>query len=291
MAEHTIYEEYRENLQALREEFPFLTETVFGYSYIGREIPALQLGEGAHRLLYVGGVTGIPFTTALLMRFARDYADAVQNRRRIAGIDISYLYNTRTITLVPLLNPDGAVLRSCGDDGMNPLIDRLRTMADDSFTGWETNGRGVDLRCNYDSQFDVCMAQARGVGGAGFPGMHPESEPECAAVCHYLRAAPVLDLGLLFLDGKPGARGHIAWNNGGSADYRTRTIAQILSGHSGYALDDTLIPGSLKDWYRSRNAGPLFEITCVRECEAPSNAFIALRYGQLQKMLFHGAVL
>lgn len=294
MSDKTVYDTCEARIRALTEEYPKILEAFsFGGSYLGRTITALRLGEGNHQLLYLGGVCGSLFTTELLLRFAGDYADAVQTGRRIAGIDISYLFRTRTVTVVPLLNPDGAVLRAEGCDGRNPLLARLASLSGNGgdFSLWETNGRGVDLRCNYNAQFEVCMAGGAAVGTSGYPGMHPESEPECAAVGRFLRGISTLDLGIQFLEGRPGEKGVIAWNSSSNADYRTRTIAQILAGHSGYSEDDRLRPGSLKDWHRSRSAGPFFEISCYRECEDFSQAFLTLRYGQLQKLLFHSAVL
>ncbi|MGM9624201.1 MAG: M14 family zinc carboxypeptidase [Eubacteriales bacterium] len=345
----TIYEDYRSALRALcREQNPrIIREVPFGVSHIGREIPALQLGEGGgHRLLYVGGITGSLYTTALLIRFAREYAESVRNSGRVCGIDISYLHHTRTITVVPLLNPDGAVLRIHGADDKNPLTDRLRAYAapevtqgtenadgahrGNPFSEWVTNGRGVDLRCNCDAQFDACVRHADGIGRAGYPGMHPESEPECAAVCRYLRARAATDLTLL-LDSvdRTDNCGRIRYSG---SDFRTRSIACILARDmdcKSHITGDTDIPGSFGAWYRTLGAGPLLDIGCpggggfsfegedgddaasARDMlfsagmsasadgtDIRSNpgmtltaAGLALCYGRMRKALFHGAVL
>lgn len=366
----TIYEDYRSALRALcREQNPrVIREVPFGVSHIGREIPALQLGEGGgHRLLYVGGITGSLYTTALLLRFAREYAESVRNSGRVCGIDISYLQHTRTITVVPLLNPDGAVLRIHGADDKNPLTDQLRAYAaaaealhadtlhaeelhaeelhaellqetkntdgenrGNPFSEWVTNGRGVDLRCNCDARFDSCMRNADGIGRAGYPGMHPESEPECAAVCRYLRARTATDLTLL-LDSvdKTDTYGRIRYSG---SDFRTRSIACILARDmdcKSHITGDADIPGSFGAWYRTLGAGPLLDIGCpggggfsfdgedgddaasardmliaavmplsAAGCYSRSNpgmtltaAELALRYGRMRKAMFHGAVL
>ncbi len=255
----TYYDTYRSTLAALCKE-QGVTEVSFGTSYLGRPIPALQLGHGIHRLLYVGGITGETDSTALLLSFVRAYTDGLQTGRRIAGVDLSYLHNTRTVTVVPLLNPDGAILRTEGDDPENPLLPRLRELCGREMKDWELNGRGVDLRYNYDVRFTSCMLSAEGIGHVGYPGARPESEPEAAALCRYLRGG-MTDLAMTVCCTAAMDHPVLSLNAEGGTEYRTRTVAEILSSAlSGCETDSTLRPGSLKDWYRTRSAGPLFEL-------------------------------
>ena len=282
----TVYNRLCTSIDEICAAHPCVSAVPFGRSYLGRTIPALQLGGGGHRLLYLGGMTGSVRTAALLLRFVRDYAAAVQGGRRVAGIDISYLRNTRSITVVPLLNVDGAVLRCDGTDAENPLLERLSMMcslptpdpgevccaSSDSanpFAGWVCNGRGVDLRRNFDASFAEAMASAGGIGGPGYPGMHPESEPDCAAAASFLRGAATTDLTLHFLDAADERTdaGRISWYG---ADHRTRSIAQILARDidgKGYETASsgitcsTASAGSIGEWYRTRHSGPLLEIT------------------------------
>lgn len=338
----TIYETLCTSIDALCTQYrgEGIRKIKFGTSYLGRTIPALQLGEGSHRLLYLGGMTGSIRIGALLLQFARDYVQAQQSGMRVAGIDISYLRHTRSITVVPMLNVDGAVLRCDGQDDHNPLLPRLLTMLSENdadiqnngtgnpFAHWVCSGRGVDLRCNFDADFTGAMTHSHGIGGAGFPGMHPESEPECAAVANFLRGAATTDLVLVFGDGtdeEDYGGGRIGWCG---SDHRTRSLAQILAKDidgRGYETDSVGRCGSLGSWYRGLHAGPLLNITLPRDpapdtedasqgsdtqdddrcahlhallshnCSSPGDtllcAALALQYGKLRKMMFHGAVL
>ncbi len=274
----TIYDTLLTLTESLQSRHPdCIRITHFGNSYVGRRIPALQLGDGyGHRLLYVGGITGDLRSAALLLRFARDFAEAAGEGRRIAGIDISYLLHTRTVTVVPLLNPDGAVLRLHGEDESNPLLERLSAhrarkpseQGENPFADLVTNGRGVDLRANCDADFDECVSASNGIGFAHFPGMHPESEPECAAVCRYLRAQPTTDLTLLFDDEEGGGSfGRITYAGGDNScggDRRVAGIASILARDIDAQRCITGISepaGGFARWYRTLDAGPLLEVS------------------------------
>lgn len=291
---------YLNYLTELQRQFPFLELKEFGHTYLGRSIPALQLGEGTHKLLYVGGITCSLFSCELLLRFIKDYAEAVLNDRRISGIDISYVFNTRALTVVPMLNLDGAALRMHGTDEENPLLDKLKMQNGDDFSLWEANGRGVDLRCNYDYEFASQMAKANGIGKPGFPGVHPESEPECAAVARFLRTYSP-DLTFLFHDAQqfPQKDETAKKRTFGKIGYalepgsrRAYTVASILSGYSGYPAESTALFGHAKDWYAKRNrGGAVYEITLEKECKDIPEALVTLRYARLQKMLFGAMIL
>jgi len=323
----TVYDMYLSALDTLCRTHAAAKQVPFGTSYIGRGIPALTLGCGVHSLLYVGGITADLRTAALLLRFVQDYCRAQEEDRCIFGIDVSYLFHTRTITVVPLLNPDGAVLREEGEDPKNPLTERLAAMhstdSDSFFMHWETNGRGVDLRRNYDADFDICMRRAVCIGDRGYPGMRPESEPECASVCRYLRSKTPTDLCLMLSEGSSTddeRTGIIAFADGKSGgDHRTRSIAQILSRDiegKPFETDGAPCPGSAKDWWRTHAAGPLFELRCPAEWSAQDSrgmaqaflsmpneelppipgqtlvhASLTLQYAKLRKLFFHAAVL
>ncbi len=292
---------YLTYLTELQTQFPFLELTEFGHTYLGRSIPALRLGEGSHKLLYAGGITGSLFSGELLLQFVRDYAEAILNDRRISGIDISYVFNTRALTVVPLLNMDGAFLRLHGTDEKNPLLAKLSERCGGDFSHWKTNGRGVDLRCNYDYEFTSCMMHTNGVGTGGFPGVHPESEPECAAIARFMRAnAP--DLAFLFHDttktqatSPSSTEKRVFGKIGYAADRggrRTQTVASILSSYSGYPADDTPRFGHAKDWYAKHSlGGAIYEIHLEKECEDIPKALVTLRYARLQKMLFGAMIL
>jgi g-D-glutamyl-meso-diaminopimelate peptidase len=60
-----------------------------------------------------------------------------------------------TLSVIPMLNPDGVEYQIHGVEENNPLRERLLEMNDGSedFSAWQANARGVDLNHNYDAGF------------------------------------------------------------------------------------------------------------------------------------------
>ena len=104
------WEQYLEILTKLCHLYNLPMETI-GKSICGRDIPMVRLGNGKHKVLYVGTHHGCEWLTgALLLRFIDAYGTAFSTRQRIAGVDLSFLYHTRSIFVVPVCNPDGMQL-------------------------------------------------------------------------------------------------------------------------------------------------------------------------------------
>ncbi len=186
---------YMEYLEALISEYPEISLTYLGESIMGRGIPMLTIGEGEKAYLYVSGQSGTDMVgSAILLRWVKEYASLYRGGRRIYRTRADYLYRTRTVYLVPMLNPDGAeyVRRGVGEDHL--LYERLIGMNGGSadFSGWRANGRGVELSRNYGYGFTDRKREEseRGIlGGAscGYSGESSESEPEVGSLCNWIR--------------------------------------------------------------------------------------------------------
>lgn len=294
---HT-YETFIDRITAICTQYPWIGYENLGKSFLGRDIPLLRLGNGSQKILYVGAHHGCEWITAeLLLQFLWEYAECFERRQRTCNIDVSYLHHTRTIFIIPMLNPDGAALSLCGAEAGNPLAPRLIQMngGSEDFSAWKANGRGVDLNRNYNAGFSHCMKFAAENGllsGAPryFCGQYPESEPETAALCRWIRSKVPLQL-LLSLHT---AGEEIYWDYGGKADYRTKTVASILARLSGYKLaqpDPGAAHGGLKDWYLMNYSGPALTVECgAGESPLPRSSLPSM-YSHIRPMLFQGALL
>lgn len=194
--------------------YPTLTKIeIVGHSLCGLPLVALFCGKNPDKgpyLLLTGAHHGSEAITAgLLAAFANAYCRALAEDQTVAGLSLSLLAGRRTLVILPLVNPDGCTLANCGHlpafagnqapaagaqaGETVPLShEALVSLNNGSsdFTHWQANARGVDLNHNYDAGFEAYRTLPRAVlrpGPTRFPGDHPESEPESAAVAALAR--------------------------------------------------------------------------------------------------------
>ncbi len=282
-------------LAALTDDYPFVRRYAVGRSLFGREIPLLQIGRGGKKILLVGAVHGSEHMTAgLLLRFAADYCSAVDADASVYSLSMGYLFEKRTLCLLPMLNPDGVELSLHGPADDCPLLERLMRMCPDGdFTHWQANGRGVDLNHNFDADFEKYkrLEAERGLcaGPTRYSGEYPESEPETAAVCAFLRAEPVEGLIAFHTQGE-----EIYYDRNGYVPTMGRAVGGALARMCSYRLarpEGGARYGGLKDWFIGAFDRPGFTVECGKgENPLPQTAFFSI-YATLRKMLFHSVVL
>ena len=276
------------------ERYSFMSVTSIGESIMGRSIPMITLGEGKKSLLYVGAHHGMEWiTTILLLRFINEYCELIKRSGRIYTYTLSYLFSTKTIYIIPMLNPDGVDYQINGVSEDNPLYDRLLAINGKStdFSHWQANARGVDLNHNYNSGFMEYKKIERELGicqnGAPtrFSGMNPESEPEVASLCNFLRFDDNIKMVLsLHSQGE-----EIYYTCGDKIAPRSKTIAGALSRMSGYTLgspEGTAAYGGLTDWCIDELNRPSFTVECGKgENPLPIKDYFKI-YTQIREMLF-----
>ncbi len=184
-----------EELSEIYRTYPKISVEYMGESVMGRGIPVVRMGEGDQISVYVGGMSGTDrCSTPLLMRWIGEYAALLEGNQRICRFSADYLFQTRTVYVIPMLNPDGVEYVRHGVDPSHVLYERILSMngGQTDFSSWRANGRGVDLQYNFKEDFEEQrqLAAERGIlGGApeGFGGESPESEPEVGHFCNFLR--------------------------------------------------------------------------------------------------------
>ena len=240
--------------------------SVLSRSILGKEIPVITLGKGVRTVVYVGGICGTQaISSDILMQFVRDYLTSLSRRLTLFGVSMEYLRDVRRICVIPMLNPDGMEYATHGVEGQHPMRERVLQMKvgyGEDFSAWEANARGVDLRHNFEAGFFSHKEKEREQGilnGApsGYGGEHPESEPESAALCRFLRLQQQDLVGVLSLQTGAGEIGcSCADHLSGKSMAVGRSLAH-LSGLRLTPLQEMEAQGELADW-------------CIQELHRPA---------------------
>lgn len=257
-----------ESLGELTIRHPSLTLGCLGTSVLDRPIPVVTVGRSLQNrgILYLGGIhpTDV-FTPAVLLRFLAEYAEALEGGKRMYNMRLPYLYENRTIHVIPMLNPDGYELRRHGA-GEEVVRERLlKQNGGEDFRTWRGNARGVDLWRNFTDGPDK-VSDDETVCPEGTAGLSPESEPETSALCNYLRIMDEIGavLSLHTIDG--GIRAF----SGDVYPPRSRTVLRLLARMTGCTpvrlpQPPDEIGGSLTDWFIRETGKPAFECGCMTD--------------------------
>jgi Zinc carboxypeptidase len=215
--------------------------TDIGTSVDGTKITAYHFGTGEREVLLIGGIHGgYSKNTAKLgyelTKWFTDNEDAIPE-------DV-------TVTIVPLLNPDG-YSTVVGEDGTP-----LKNISEATTIASRFNANNVDLNRNFDCQWQAKGTwQSRSVSG----GTAPFSEPESAALRDYVAAH------------EPSAV--VAWYSAAGGVYASKCDGDILPAGlslmnsfakaSGYTAhkdyDYYEITGDMVNWF-AKNDIPAFSV-------------------------------
>ena len=264
------YATLMERLHRLADTYSFLNLTYLGTSILDRAIPVLHIGNGNRRVLYVGAHHGMEWITSLVLtQFLEELCEIVESKRRVCGIYPCDLLDGYTLSVIPMLNPDGVEYQIHGVDENNPLRERLLEMNDgnEDFSAWQANARGVDLNHNYDAGFaeykQLEKEQNMKKGApTRYSGECAESEPEVSAFCNLIRfSAPWKGVMTLHTQGEEIFAPPCDRNEKGEV------TARRLSQLTGYRLsraEGLAAYGGMSDWCAEKLSIPSFTMECGR---------------------------
>jgi len=251
------YEILERNIRGLKARYPFLEMGTIGRSVLGKNLYYIRIGRGPNKVFYNGAHHGLEWITAmLLMKFAENFARAYSRGELLRGYDLREIFETSSIYIVPMVNPDGVdIVLYNGPRPDNPYYARLLEWND---TGrpyaevWQANTRGVDLNRNYPAGWEEAKAQetSLGIDGPGptrYGGPSPLSEPETQAMVQFTRQH---DFKLVIAYHTQGRV--IFWLYKDIRPPRALEIAEMFSRASGYAVSETPYEAAYagyKDWF------------------------------------------
>ncbi len=221
---------------------------VIGKSAFNRELFAVKIGEGNPVGIAQYALHGREFITAEL---------AFYHYHR--GV------HTGSVWLLPLMNPDGALLSQEGLASA-PKSERALLLAyngGEDFSLWKANGRGVDLNVNFPARWGRGEKNTRTAGAESYIGKTPFSETETLALKKFTQKI------------KPDYT--VSYHTKGEEIYwyfyqslytcpRDKGLALALSRSTGYPLGEAKgSAGGYKDWCIERFQIPAFTVEVGRE--------------------------
>ena len=281
-------------LNKVQSEHDFVGISYVGQSVFGRSIPLIMLGDRTAQksVLYVATHHASEnICTSVLLRFLEDYIGAYERFAQIYQINMRYLFKTRKIYIVPMLNPDGVEYRLSGISDDNPIRERIIAYnAGEDFSKWNANGRGVDLNHNYNAHFEKYKAyeQNEGIiyGARGYSGEFPESEPEVSALANFIRynAQEIEGIMTLHSQGE-----EIYCSSREKTLPKAEHIAKLISRITGYRIsraEGSHACGGLTDWAITELEKPSFTIECGKgKNPLPPTQMMPI-YAKLREILF-----
>ena len=254
-------------LEELGRAYPFLRTENLGTTDGGRPIRAVAVGAGPRRVLYSAAHHANEWlTAAVLLKFLEDYAEALQNDGSIGGVSARELYQSATIFLVPLVNPDGVDLVT----GAATEAEREQARSLAAYypnipfpEGWKANLNGVDLNLQYPAGWLIAreIKFSQGFtrpGPRDYVGRAPLSQTEAQALLDYTER---IDPAIVIAWHSQGEV--IYWQYGGIDVPGARELAERFAELSGYSLEDTPYNSSFagyKDWFIQAYRRPGFTI-------------------------------
>ena len=238
--------------------YPFCRTEVMASTAFQRPLRTLVIGTGPRKVIYSAAHHANEWITSLvLLKFAEEFAQAIQAGGQIFDRDARALAEAVTIYMVPMVDPDGVDLVVGAIGPGNIQYDLAQRLAQDYPSipfpeGWKANLLGVDLNLQYPAGW----LQAREIkfsqgftrpGPRDYVGRAPLNQFESRAMAGYTE---YIDPALVLAYHAQGKE--IYWQ---FKDYEVpgaEELGQKLAEVSGYSL--TTVPensayAGYKDWF------------------------------------------
>ena len=278
MKEKSYYSELISELDFIVQKYKNVSVTGLCNSILGVNIPVVTVGDGAQKIVYLGGQVGYDrLTPYILIRYIKDICTLYQEGGAVFGFPAEYILKKYTLVIIPVLNPDGLNYCDYGVGNNNPIKERVIKMNNDSsdFSHWFGNARGVDLRKNY-------FFDSEGI----------EQEPEIGAFCNFLEFGRRPEMIFLF-EGIEGNNSTIYFGDGEQASKIAIALTQ-MTGFKREFFDDGEPDKTLMSWSNQKISTKTFLTKIsMSDCREGKNEkeIKFSKYLQMRKMLFCSPVL
>lgn len=244
-------------IDGMKVRYPFIETGNIGKSIMGKNLFYIKIGTGPVEVMYNATHHGNEWiTTPLLLKFAEEYAKAYEDDGEISGKSAKELFETKTLYIIPCVNPDGMDVVNGGlpvGEFYNNVLAISKNYPQIPFPdGWKANVAGVDLNLNYPANWQKAKEIKYELGFTSpaprdFVGEDPLSELESLAMYNFTLDHQ-FELTLSYhTQGKV-----IYWKYLDYLPKNSYKIGKALSEVSGYELSTTPAESAYagyKDWF------------------------------------------
>ena len=243
------YNTMMNEIRQLQMVYPFLQISSIGNTVLGSEIPEILIGNGDKRVHFNGSFHANEWiTTPIILTFLNDYLLSLTNQNTIRGLVTSPLYEQTSLSIVPMVNPDGVDLVINGPPEEEPFRNNVIEWNNGStdFSDWKANIRGVDLNDQFPAQWDLERARnPKTPGPRDYGGESPLSEPETIAMADLTRQRDFARVLAFHTQGEV-----IYWGFENLEPPETEVLVNEFSRVSGYEPVQTIESyAGYKDWF------------------------------------------
>ena len=252
------YDLLTQNLFTLNRAFPFLNIQVVGSSVLGKKLYVVKLGTGSKKVFYSASFHANEWiTSVIMMKFIEDYCNAYVNDLNLYDYNIKTLFNSVSIYIMPMVNPDGVDLVTGNLSKNSSAFIQAQNIVlkypDIPFpNGWKANILGTDLNLQFPAEWQKAKEIKYSQGFTSpaprdFVGLAPLIEPEAKAIYNF---TSLHNFDLILAYHTQGQE--IYWNFQNINPPNGYEIGEKFAKASGYLLTEVPYNSSFagyKDWF------------------------------------------